>query len=97
MIFAVIAQRRAGILPRQHWQALRVSVIGCAGAWPAARLVADSLTDEAALVGLAASVAAGLAVYVVVVSLVEPGILRVAAGRVRKALRRPPEAVAAPP
>ena len=79
------------------WRALRASVIGCAGAWPAARLVADSLTDEAALVGLAASVAVGLVVYVVVVSLVEPGILRVAAGRVRKALRRSPEAVAAPP
>jgi lipopolysaccharide exporter len=96
VIFAVIAQRRAGILPGQHWQALRASLIGCAGAWPAARVVADSLSGQAAIVGLATSTAVGLAVYVVVVSLVEPGILRVAAGRIRSALRRPSEAAAAP-
>lgn len=96
VILAVIAQRRAGILPGEHWQALRAIVIGCAVAWPAARVVADSLSGQAPLVGLAASAAVGLTVYVVVVSLVEPGILRVAASQVRRALRPASETAPAP-
>jgi lipopolysaccharide exporter len=96
VVFVVLAQRRAGILPGQQWQVVRASVIACAVAWPAARVVADSLSGQAAIVGLAASAAVGLAVYVVVVSLVEPGILRVAAERIRGALRRPSEAAAEP-
>jgi hypothetical protein len=95
LILAVIAHRRAGIPANQHWRTLRPILIGCAAAWPAARLVADALGHDPATVALAASTAAGLLVYVAIVWLIAPEMLRAAVNGLRRILRRSPPAAAA--
>lgn len=90
LVFAFFASRRADIGIRLQWRALRPIVIAAPVTWLAARLVAEATADEIAALSLMASVAAGVAGYVGVVALSEPGLLRTAAAQIGRTIGRAP-------
>jgi PST family polysaccharide transporter len=97
VLAAVAAARRAGVPLARQWEAVRPVVIACAGAWGASRLVAEWASHVAAPGRFAASVAAGLTVYLALVSLIAPGVLRQALAFVGQSMRREAPAAPGPP
>jgi PST family polysaccharide transporter len=96
-LLTFFASRRAGVRIADQWRALRPVAIAGVLCWVAARAVVEIAGSIPAAVALTASIAAGLAVYALVVSLVEPGLLRYATGQALRMLRRAPSAAAERP
>ena len=72
---------------REQLRAVRPVVFGCLAAWPAARVVSDAL-EWAAPLTLITALAAGAVAYLVVVSVLEPGIVRRSYAQLRRTLRK---------
>ena len=79
-----------GVSLTGQWRSLRTIAIACPAAWLAARGMAELLDEIAPAATLAASVAAGVLVYLAVVSLAEPGLLRQSRDQILRMLRRTP-------
>jgi PST family polysaccharide transporter len=71
---AVLARRRAGVPVAGQWRALAPVVLACAPAWGACRLTAEAASGTVGVVALGAPLAAGLAAYLLVVLVLEPGL-----------------------
>jgi O-antigen/teichoic acid export membrane protein len=99
VVVAVMIQRVTGTATRTQWRALRPLAAAGAGSWLATRAVAEALSAAPPAVALAAAVAVDLAVYLVSVRLLAPGVLgaalRLAARALGRGGRPATEAVAA--
>ena len=69
------ADRSLSVPLGEQWKAIRPVLLGSAAAWCAARVVADSLTWASPLT-LTAALAAGTGVYLAVISIAEPGVIK---------------------
>ena len=87
---SLAVQRLIGISLARQWEAVRSVALVCPPTWATAFLVAKATADSEPGVSLAASVLGALAVYLVGLSLLEPGLLRQAIGQVGRTLRRVP-------
>ena len=71
----VAADRSLSVPFGEQWIAIRPALLGSAAAWAVARALADALTWPAPL-ALAAALAAGMGAYLAVISIAEPGVIR---------------------
>jgi hypothetical protein len=96
-LLAWFAARRGGVSLGRQLAAVRPVAIACPLTWGAAFAVAELTESIAPAIALLASAAAGVAAYVGVISLVEPGLLRQARAQMARTLGRnqPAETAAA--
>jgi lipopolysaccharide exporter len=85
---AVLTQRQLQIRVSAQWGALWPVVIGSAGTWAVARVVAEVTADMPSGVGLVLSATAGLGAYAAIISVVAPGSLAFVLQQIRRALGR---------
>lgn len=85
---ARLAQTRAGVSVARQWRALLPVAVAGPPAWAACRLAAEASADAAGILALGAPVAAGLAAYLAVVTLVDPKLPRHAVGQARRMVGR---------
>ena len=95
-VLAFTVHRRAGISLGEQWRALRSVAITCALTWGACRAVAEAMSGGAPAAALVASVGAGIGCFLVVLSVIEPGLLRIAFHQIGRTLGRGQAAVAEP-
>jgi len=88
LALSVIAERRAGVEVRAQWQAVRPVAAAAVVTWATARAVAEALAHAPPGLALAAAASVGLASCAAVVSLLEPGLLRLAVRYVARSMRR---------
>jgi lipopolysaccharide exporter len=96
IVLAFTVHRRAGVSLGEQWRALRSVAITCALAWGACRAVAEAMSGGAPAAALFASVGAGIGCFLVVLSVIEPGLLRIAFHQIGRTLGRGQAAVAEP-
>ena len=85
---AWFARRRAGVSLASQRRALTPVVLACPAAWLACRGAAEAVAGSAGAFALAAPLAAGLAAYLAVIALVDPGLPRYALGQARRMVGR---------
>lgn len=83
-----VAHRHLGVSAPRQWRALRPLVLPAAGCWGAARLAAVLTEELPSAAGLAASGAAGIVAYVLLVRLCAPELLASTLNEARRAVRR---------
>jgi PST family polysaccharide transporter len=81
-----VVGRRAGIPMASQWRALRPMLAAAAVSWLATRATADSMSGAPPVLALAATVAVCLTVYVAVIGLRDPEVLKHAARQIRRAM-----------
>ena len=86
IVLTALVHRRAGITLARQWRVLAPLLAAAALAWIVARSLAGALDGIAPLAALALASAGAVAVYLVAVRLLEPTLLRLALGRVRRAV-----------
>jgi PST family polysaccharide transporter len=93
---AVMSRHHLGVRLRDMWRAVAPIVLACPVAWGATYLVAHQIVVRPAAISLIASVAAGLAAYAAVLTLLERSLLVQAAAQLLRVLgrRRQPAAPA---
>jgi O-antigen/teichoic acid export membrane protein len=97
MLIARAIHRVGGIPLRSQWAALRPVALSAPLSWLAAWLAARATTGDPAALGVVTSVAAGLTVFLVLLAVFAPGVLRSArADMVRLMGRAPRSAVPTP-
>jgi lipopolysaccharide exporter len=82
------ARTRAGVPLARQRLALTPVVLACPPAWLACRGAAEAVAGFAGALALAAPLAAGLAAYLAVIALVDPGLPRYALGQARRMVGR---------
>jgi hypothetical protein len=82
----VAADRSLSVPLRSQWKTLRPVVLGSAAAWGVARALVDALTWAAPLT-LVAALAAGTGVYLAVISLAEPGVIKTSSVKLRRTFK----------
>jgi O-antigen/teichoic acid export membrane protein len=87
-VLAFFAQRRTGVSVARQWAAVRAVALAAPATWVASTLVVNATDGLAAASSLLLSVLAGLAVYIGVVSLLDPGALRQAVRQTRQMMGR---------
>jgi lipopolysaccharide exporter len=95
-VLAVLVHRRGGVSLADQWRALMPVLIACVVSWAATRGVAEAMAGGPAAAALVASVATGTACFLATVSVIEPGLLRVALRQIARTLGRGQAAVAEP-
>jgi hypothetical protein len=93
-MLTVLARRHVGLELGLLWNALRVLLVGAVADWVVTRLVAEALGGHGALVALAGSVVAGLAVFMAAVVSFDRAMLRTVVTQVGRVLGRSPAAEA---
>jgi lipopolysaccharide exporter len=96
VVLAFTVHRRAGVSLGEQWRALRSVAITCALTWGASRAVAEAMSGGAPAAALVASVGAGIGCFLVALSVIEPGLLRIAFHQIGRTLGRGQAAVAEP-
>ena len=91
MIRMVAADRSLAVPLAEQWKAIRPVLFGSAAAWAVARALTDALTWTAPLT-LTTALAAGAGVYLAVISIAEPGVIKSSSVKLRRTL----QAAAAP-
>lgn len=94
---SVVVQSRADISLGRQWAAVRPVILACLPTWATAALVARATADSAPVLSLAASVLGALAVYLLTLFALEPGLPRQVVGQIGKTMRRAPAAMADAP
>lgn len=89
-------RERVGLSLAGQWAALRPIMLALPGTWAAAWITATALEGIPAIANLCASATAGVVVYASLVTMLEPGLLRRAAGQLTRMVRRTPAPVAEP-
>jgi lipopolysaccharide exporter len=87
-VLATFIARRSGVPLRRQFASIGPQLLAAAVGWVAARAVADATASSAAVLGLCAATAAGLATYAFMLSVTQPGLLREAAAQGGRTLRR---------
>lgn len=87
---SILAHRRTGISLARQWAAVRPVVLACPPTWATAHLVAQGTAGSGAALSLAASVVAAVAIYLIILSLLEPGLLRQVVTQIGQTVRRAP-------
>jgi lipopolysaccharide exporter len=93
---SVLVQRRASISIGRQWAAVRPVVLACVPTWATAALVARATADSAPVVSLGASVLSAVAVYLLTLFALEPGLPRQVVGQIGRTVRRAPAMADAP-
>jgi PST family polysaccharide transporter len=88
VVLATVIARRSGVPLRRQFASIGPQLLAAAVGWVAARAVADATASSAAVLGLVAAAAAGLATYAFMLSVTQPGLLREAAAQGGRTLRR---------
>ena len=81
-----VVGRRAGIPVASQWRALRPMLAAAGVSWPATRATANWVQGAPPVLALAATVAVCLAVYVAVIGLRDPEVLKHAVRQIRRAM-----------
>jgi hypothetical protein len=87
-LLAWFARTRAGVSLASQRRALVPVALACPIAWLACRGTAEALTGSVGALELAVPLAAGLAAYLGVIALVDPGLPRYALGQARRMVGR---------
>jgi PST family polysaccharide transporter len=87
-LLAWFARTRAGVSLASQQRALVPVALACPIAWLACRGTAEALTGSVGALELAVPLAAGLAAYLGVIALVDPGLPRYALGQARRMVGR---------
>jgi lipopolysaccharide exporter len=87
IVLAGFVASRAKISLGDQLRSLRPVLVACAGTWVVARSVAEALDPQPAVALLAAS-AAGMAAYLALLALVEPGLLAKAVHQIGRTMGR---------
>jgi lipopolysaccharide exporter len=85
---AAVAHRRLDVSSGSQWKAIRGLVVPAAACWAATRLVIEAADGLGPAAVLALGVAAGLAVYVALVAVLSPALVRRALEEGRRMRRR---------
>jgi PST family polysaccharide transporter len=88
LALAWYARSRAGVPLGRQWSAVAVVALACAVAWPACRLAAEAADGLAGVLALGLPLAAGLAAYLAVILLADPGLPGHALGQARRMVGR---------
>jgi PST family polysaccharide transporter len=88
LALAWLARTRAGVALGRQWSALAVVALACPAAWGASRLVADAAEDLVGALALGLPLAAGLAAYLAVVTLLDRRLPGHALGQARRMVGR---------
>jgi hypothetical protein len=94
---SIVVARRSGISLARQWAAVRPVALACPPTWATARLVAEATAGSGPTLSLATSVLAAAGLYLAIVSLLEPGLLRQVGRQIGQTLRRAPAIAADSP
>ena len=92
-VLGFLVARRGDVPLRDQWAAVRTILLSAAAGWGAARVIAASTSGTPALLGLTAAGAAGIAVYLAMLSIAQPGLVGHALRQARQTVRHRPSAV----
>jgi lipopolysaccharide exporter len=87
-VLATVIARRTGVPLRRQFASIGPQLLAATVGWVATRAVADATESYAAVLGLVAAAAAGLATYAFMLSVTQPGLLREAVAQGGRTLRR---------
>jgi PST family polysaccharide transporter len=89
VLVSLVAAQTGGVALQRQWEAARSIVLACIAAWLASRLTAGELPGPVSTT-LAGAIATGLAAYLGVLLLLDPGLPGSALRNLGRALGRPP-------
>jgi O-antigen/teichoic acid export membrane protein len=87
---SVYIHTRGGISVARQWRAVRPAVLGAAPTWVVARLLAEATSGLAPILGLAVSLAGAVGLYLAILTVFEPGLIRQVLRQIGQTLRRAP-------